>query len=228
LLSTPARRAGASRIASCAKGTRKRPGWTRLETCVLLANMRLFPLAVVALALAACDGSKEAVSTPTQSSTPVPSSTSEIAKTAGCEKYDALKTAFPEASAVGFTKRESIKYLGQRGDAWPGRCAGWWTKYSLGSSEVDFNLTLYKTHEQALAALSEPAFGPVEKISNGALVRTHRGPAAVEGVSKRYAGVASVYRNVFSVTVSIADEPISLSAQLALHRRIHEGVLAVG
>jgi hypothetical protein len=87
-------------------------------------------------------------------------------------------------------------------------------------------LTLYETHEQAVAALSEAAYAPVQSLSNGALVRTHRGPAAVNGVPKRSVGVVSVYRNVFSSSLSIEDEPISLASQLALHPRIDEGVLA--
>ena len=44
--------------------------------------------------------------------------------------------------------------------------------YSRGSAEVDLSVMLYETHEQALAALSEPAFGPVEKLpSYDGLVR---------------------------------------------------------
>ena len=190
--------------------------------------MGMVLLVVLVLALAACDGSKDAVPKPAQSSEPVPSSTSDTARTAGCEKYDALKTALPEASAVGFTKRESIKYLPERGTVWPGRCGGWWTKYSLESTDLDVSMTLYETHEQALAELSEAAYGPVEKLSNGVVVRRYHGPAAVEGVPKREAGIVSVSRNVYSLSTSVADKPISLSAQTTLHRHIHEGVLAVG
>jgi hypothetical protein len=45
---------------------------------------------------------------------------------------------------------------------------------------------------------------------------------------KQYAGVVSVYRNVFISSVSIADKAISLSAQTRLHRHIHAGVLRLG
>jgi hypothetical protein len=45
---------------------------------------------------------------------------------------------------------------------------------------------------------------------------------------KRYAGVVSVYRNVFISSVSIADKAISLSAQIRLHRHIDAGVLRLG
>ena len=192
-------------------------------------HLRLVSLAVLVLALAAFDGSKEAVSKPAQSSTPVPSSISvETANTAGCEKFEALKTAFPEASEVAFAERESIKRQGKRSPVWPGRCGAWWTTYRQGSARVDVSLTLYKTHEQALVALEEPAYGPVERLSTGALVRTNRSPASVDGVPKKSASVVSVYRNVFYSSTSIEDEPISVSAQIRLHRRIDEGVLAVG
>jgi hypothetical protein len=192
------------------------------------SNVRLVPLAVFVFILAACDGSKEAVSKPAQSSTPVPSSASEEkAKTQGCERLGALRAAFPEASALPFAERESIKPLGERGTAWPGRCGAWWTAYSFGPTEVEITMTLYKTHKQALTALAEPAYGPVEKLSTGALVRTYRGVAGVAGVMKRDWAVASVYRNVFSISSSIADKPIPLSAQLTIHRIIDEGVLAL-
>jgi hypothetical protein len=76
-------------------------------------------------------------------------------------------------------------------------------------------------------ALNEPLYRPVQLLPNGAFVRTSSGDASVDGVMKTYAGVAYVYRNVFISSVSIAHEPVSLAAQLRLHRRIHAGVLAV-
>jgi hypothetical protein len=187
--------------------------------------MRHFPLAVfLFLMLTACDGSKEDASTlPSESS-----AKGVTTQASGCGSLDALKTAFPEATEVGFTKRQPIRLQPARAPVWPGRCVGWWTTYRQGSPGVDVSLTLYKTHEQAVAALSEAAYGPVESLANGALVRKHRGPAAVNGVPKRSVGLVSVYRNVFSSSLSIADKPISLAAQLALHRRIDEGVLALG
>jgi hypothetical protein len=182
--------------------------------------MRLSSLAVLLfLMLTACDGSKEAVSTPSQSS-----ATAETTKARGCRNFDALKAAFPEASEVGFTERQPIRFQSAREPVWPGRCVGWWTTYSQGSPGVDVSVTLYETHEQAVAALAEAAYGPVETLSNGALVRKYRGPAAVNGVPKRSVGLVSVYRNVFSSSVSIEDQPISLSAQLTLHRSIDEVV----
>src|SRR5262249_4444600 len=55
---------------------------------------------------------------------------------------------------------------------WPGTCGKWHVTYRRGSAEVEFTLTLYRTHRQALVALAEPAFGDVEILPNGAAVRT--------------------------------------------------------
>jgi hypothetical protein len=175
----------------------------------------------VVLPLAACGGSEQAV--PTRA-TP---STSETAEDGGCTKFKALKAVFPEASAVGFSARAPVRRAPRRAPVWPGRCGGWWTTYD-GSEGVDITVTLYKTHEQALVALAEPAFGPVEKLGNGALARTFRAGASVDGAPKQSTGFASVYRNVFSSSLSIADEPISLAAHERLHRRIDAGLLALG
>jgi hypothetical protein len=45
---------------------------------------------------------------------------------------------------------------------------------------------------------------------------------------RQYAGVVSVYRNVFISSVSIAHNAIPPSAQIRLHRHIHAGVLRLG
>jgi hypothetical protein len=146
----------------------------------------------------------------------------------GCAKFGALKGVFPKASAVGFTERERVVRGEIRAPVWPGTCAKWFTRYRRGSTGVDVSLTLYRTHKQALVALAEPLFGPVERLSNGALVRTNRSAASVNGITKQYTGVVSVYRNVFITSVSIADKPISVSAGIRLHRRMHAGVRALG
>ena len=146
----------------------------------------------------------------------------------GCTKFAALKGVFPKASAIGFTAREPVSRASLRAPVWPGTCAKWFTRYRHGSAEVDVLLTLYKTHKQALVALKEPAYGPVERLSNGALVRKNRSATSVNGAMKQYTGVVSVYRNVFISSVSIADKAISLSAQIRLHRHIHAGVLPLG
>jgi hypothetical protein len=147
----------------------------------------------------------------------------------GCAKFAALKGAFPKASAVGFTARQPVSRAASlRNPVWPGTCAKWFTAYRRGSARVEVRLTLFKTHKQALVALAEPAYGPVERLSNGALVRKYRGAASVDGVMKQYGGVASVYRNVFIGSVSIADKAIPLPAQIRLHRHIYAGVLRLG
>ena len=146
-----------------------------------------------------------------------------------CSEFEGLKRVFPKASAIGFTARKAITRANLRQPIWPGTCKKryWFTSYSRASAYVDVSLTPYNTHEQALVALNEPLYSPVELLPNGALVRTGSGGASVDGVIKQHAGVASVYRNVFISSVSIAHEPISLAAQVRLHRRIHAGVLAV-
>jgi hypothetical protein len=146
----------------------------------------------------------------------------------GCGKFAALKGVFPKASAIGFTAREPVSRGSLRAPVWPGTCAKWFTRYRRGAAGVDVSLTLYKTHKQAVVALAEPAYGPVERLSNGALVRKNRSATSVNGVMKQSAGVVSVYRNVFITSVSIADNAISLSAQNRLHRGIHAGVLRLG
>jgi hypothetical protein len=146
----------------------------------------------------------------------------------GCAKFAALKGVFPTASAIGFKARQPVSRGLLRAPVFPGTCAKWFTRYRSGSVGVDVSLTLYKTHKQALVALAEPLYGPVERLSNGALVRRNRSTASVKGVMKQYAGVVSVYRNVFISSVSIANKAISLSAQIRLHRHIHGGVLRLG
>jgi hypothetical protein len=143
----------------------------------------------------------------------------------GCATFAALKGAFPTARAAGFTARQPVVRGQVRGTIWPGTCARWFTRYRRPSAGVDISMTLYKTHKQAVAALSEPAYGAVERLSNGALVRKDRAKTSVNGVTKQYAGVDSVYRNVLIGSVSIADKAISLPAQIRLHREIDSGVL---
>jgi hypothetical protein len=145
----------------------------------------------------------------------------------GCAQFADLKRAFPKATAVGFTSRGRISRGSIRAPIWPGTCAKWFTRYRRGSAGVDVSLTLYKSHRQALVALAEPLFGPVTVLANGAQVRTRRGEGSVNGVRKQYAGVASVYRNVFISSVSIDEAPVPLAAQKRLHRGIHVGVLTV-
>jgi hypothetical protein len=143
----------------------------------------------------------------------------------GCAKFHALKGVFPKSSTIGFTT-QPVTRGSIRAPVWPGTCAKWFTRYRRGSAGVEVSLTLYKTHKQALVALAEPAYGPVERLSN-ALVRRNRSATSVDGVTEQFAGVASVYRSVFVSSVSISDKPVSVSAQMGLHRHIHAGVLAL-
>ena len=146
----------------------------------------------------------------------------------GCTQLAALKGVFPKASAIGFTARQPVSRASLRAPVFPGTCGKWFTSYRRAPAGVDVSLTLYKTHKQALAALAEPLYGPVERLSNGALVRKNRSTTSVNGVMRQYAGVVSVYRNVFISSVSIAHNAIPPSAQIRLHRHIHAGVLRLG
>ena len=144
-----------------------------------------------------------------------------------------MKTVFPVATTVGFDRRTTVKGQPARGIVWPGRCVGWWTEYEhrADGTQVDYvdvSVTLYRTPAQALAALQEPAFGPVRVLSNGAKVRT-----ATDGGS-----VATAMRNVMVVSTSsqlpvdgsgvpdYAGGPdVSAPVQMKIHRRIHAAIL---
>jgi hypothetical protein len=150
-----------------------------------------------------------------------------------CSQRQSVKTVFPSAKQVGFTRRSSVRFQEARGIAWPGRCVGWWTEYEhlangVQVDYVDVGITLYKTPKQALAALSEGALGPVRVEPNGARFRT-----ASDGGS-----VVSVMRNVMVGSTSSqlppdangipdyaggADVPVSVL--MRIHRRIHAAIL---
>lgn len=150
-----------------------------------------------------------------------------------CSQRDSVKTVFPAAKQVGFSRRSSVRFQEARAPVWPGRCVGWWTEYEhlangVQVDYVDVGVTLYKTPKQALVALREPAFGPVRVLSNGAKVRT-----ASDGGS-----IASVMRNVMVSSTSshlpvdaggvpdFAGGPdVPASVQMKLHRSIHAAVL---
>ena len=84
-------------------------------------------------------------------------------------------------------------------------------------------VALYATSHDVGAALAEPAYGPVQVLSNGSRVRTS-GPTAgsVDGDPSSNTGVVSAYRNLFisSVSISLTKTPVSVAAQLRLHRAI--------
>jgi hypothetical protein len=58
-------------------------------------------------------------------------------------------------------------------------------------------------------------------------VRTSVSDTSVDGVIKQYAGVVSVYRNVFISSLSIAERAVPLATQMRLQRGIHARVRAV-
>jgi hypothetical protein len=145
----------------------------------------------------------------------------------GCSQFQALKRVFPHASAIGFTAREPVTRGALRAPVWPGTCAKWFTRYRRGSDEIEVSLTLYRTHKQALVALAEPSLGPVEVLPNGALARRGSSPTSTNGVAAQFAGIVSVYRNVFISSLSIAHNPVRLATQMRLHRGIHARVLGL-
>ena len=145
-----------------------------------------------------------------------------------CTQFEALKRVFPAAAAIGLTGREPVRRGVLRQPHWPGTCKQryWFASYNSASTYVEFSLTPYSSHEQALVALAEPDYGPVERLRSGAVVRRERSQVSVDGVMKQHAGIASVYRNVFISSGSIAHQPVSLATQERLHRRIHASLRA--
>ena len=181
--------------------------------------MKRTVVVTAAAAVLASSATALAVATPTGSGT--------------CSRREAVRALFPTAKQVGFSQRSSVKFQEARAPIWPGRCVGWWTEYEHRANGVqvdyvDVGVTLYKTPKQALASLSEAAFGPVRVLSNGARVRT-----ASDG-----GAIASVVRNVVVSSTSshlpvdgngvpdFAGGPnVSASVQMKIHRRIHTAVL---
>ena len=150
-----------------------------------------------------------------------------------CSQRDAIRTVFPGAKVVGFSRRSSVRFQEARSPIWPGRCVGWWTEYEHRANGaqidyVDVGVTLYATHKQALVALREPAYGDFRVLASGAVVR----------VGSDGGGVASVMRNVF-VSSSSSHLPVDAggipdfaggpdvpaSVQMKIHRSIHAAVL---
>ena len=146
----------------------------------------------------------------------------------GCSQLKKTASLFPSAERVGFTERDAVKREPARGDIWPGWCGKklWWTSYRTRKAYVDVSIALYATRHDVERALHEPAYpayGPVQMLGNGSRVRTS-GPTAgsVEGVPSSDTGVVSTYRNLFvsSISISTAQTPIPVAAQLRIHRAI--------
>jgi hypothetical protein len=144
-----------------------------------------------------------------------------------------IKSVFPTANEIGFSKRGRTTFQGARAPVWPGRCVGWWVEYQRFGpagrveSYADVLVTLYGTHAQALVALSEPLGIPTVTLANGARAR----------VAPAQGWVGSVIGNVHISSTSsflpakngIPDfkggPDLSLAALMRIHRTIHANVL---
>jgi len=145
------------------------------------------------------------------------------AAVAGCAQLGKLKSVFPAARAAGLTERLPVKVEPARQPVWPGRCGAFWTTYRGDGRTVDVDVTLYKTPHDVSAALAEPMFGATHILANGARIRT-LGPSApgVAGFAGTSTSVVSAFRNLFisSLSISTSMRPVSISAQLRMHRLI--------
>lgn len=166
--------------------------------------------------------------------------------TGGCTRAGAMKTVFPKAGAVGFGTRWRIARTGRRAPYWKGWCGNWSTTYTdyRGSPErqpqrpyrafAEVTVSLYKTHQDALVALDEPAYGPIRILPNGVRMRTLVSRPSVNGdASRQVGGVASVVGNVFISSGGQGRPPVyrgneAVRAQARIHRRIHAAVLRLG
>jgi len=119
----------------------------------------------------------------------------------GCKRANVMKTVFPKAGTVDFNARWPIvRTYTQRAPRWPGWCGDWRTTYTdyQGAPEdqplrperafAQVRVSLYKTHRDALVALDEPAFGPIQMLPNGVRMRTLVETPNVDGDASRQAG----------------------------------------
>ena len=150
-----------------------------------------------------------------------------------CAQPATIKAVFPTAKALGFSRRGPTTFQPARAPVWPGRCLGWWVEYQrLGPAGVqsyaDVGVTLYRTHAQALTALSEPLDVPTRTLPDGARVR----------VASDRAWVLSVIANVLISSTSsflptdkngIPDfngrPDLSLAVLMKIHSAIHANIL---
>lgn len=141
----------------------------------------------------------------------------------GCAELGKLKAVFPAARAVGFTQRHQIMVQAARDPVFPGRCGAFWTTYKgRHGKEMDVMVTLYKASKDVRAALAEPAFGEIHRLSNGARVRTGSFHGAVNGTPSLSTNAVSAFRKLFisSTSISTSMTPVAISVQLRLHRHI--------
>ena len=141
----------------------------------------------------------------------------------GCAELGKLKAVFPAARAVGFTQRHQIMVQAARDPVFPGRCGAFWTTYKgRHGKEMDVMVTLYKASKDVRAALAEPAFGEIHRLSNGARVRTGSFHGAVNGTPSLSTNAVSAFRKLFisSTSISTSMTPVAISVQLRIHRHI--------
>lgn len=140
-----------------------------------------------------------------------------------CAQLGKVKSLFPAATAAGLTERLSIKVEEAREPVWPGRCGAFWTTYKSDRRSVDVAVTLYKAAKDVEPALAEPQSGPVHVLPNGARVRIDGpSPGSVGRTPSSSTTAVSAYRNLFisSTSISTSMNPVSISAQLRIHRLI--------
>jgi hypothetical protein len=158
----------------------------------------------------------------------------------GCERAKAMKTVFPRARTVGFNVRSPITlHTTRRAPKWPGWCSDWTTTYADLPDQTlrpdrafaQVRVSLYKTHQAALVALAEPAYGATLTRPHGVLMRTLVSNPNVNGDASRQVGaIASVVRNVFISSLGQGRPPAhkgseAVRAQMEIHRRIQAAVL---
>ncbi len=163
----------------------------------------------------------------------------------GCARVDVMRTVFPKAGTVGFNTRWRIARTRHRREdpEWPGWCGNWYTTYTdyrgVPKHEgarpyrafAEVNVSLHKTHRDALVALREPAYGPIRKLPNGVRMRTLVSRPSVNGDASREVGaVVSVVGNVFIYSQGQGRPPAyrgkeAVRAQMRIHRRIQAAVL---
>ena len=151
--------------------------------------------------------------------------TASPATSGGCGELKSLRQVFPAAKAVGFDRRGAVRRESLREPIWPGTCGKLFTRYFRGKRAIEVSVTLYKTHKQALVALAEPAYAPVDVLDNGAEMRVGISDVFVDGAPRKSVGAASVIRNVFISSLEISARPIPPPAHVRLHRGIHARVL---
>ncbi len=145
----------------------------------------------------------------------------------GCSQLTKMASLFPAAKTVGFISRHAVKREAARQPIWKGWCGRrlTWTTYRGRTGSVDISVSLYATSHDVEAALAEPAYGPVSAQPNGSRVRAN-GPSAgsVNGAPSTSTGLVSAYRNLFisSTSISLTSAPVSIPAQLRLHRAIEK------